>query len=160
MIEIYEKKYDILKTEWSFTQDSIRNLDDIVFKIRGWAITLTSGALGYAYVNKDPDLCIYMSLPILMFWIMDGLFKSFQRKFIKRDREIRSYLRSENFVNDFKKKDITLIQITASFSARPSNSGWTINGFKNQLKAMFLRNVVFSYLPIVLFQSATYLLLI
>ncbi len=158
--DFFELNLEVLRTEWSYTQDSIRSLDDITFKIRGWAITLSSAGLAFAYVNKDQALCLYLMLPVAIFWIVDGLFKSFQRKFIFRDREIRNYFDSITFKDDYEKRELSGISLAKAFAPPNSRYGWTWTGFGRHLKAMMLRNVVFSYAPIIFLQLLTYLLVI
>lgn len=159
MSDFYEKQYGVLMSEWTFTQDSIRGHDDIIFKIRGWAITLSSAALGYAYAEGDADLCLYIMLPTGLIWLIDGMFKSFQRSFIARDREIRTYLKSDDFKKDFDERSIQGIDLSRPYPTRTGELGWKWGGIKGQFTTMFLRNVVLSYLPILALQLGTYFLL-
>ncbi|MEM7241802.1 MAG: hypothetical protein AAF429_06425 [Pseudomonadota bacterium] len=155
-IDFYELSLNILRSEWGYVQESIRALDETIFKIRGWAITLCSAGVAYAYVNNDAALCLYMTLPVSVFWIVDGLFKSFQTKFIERDREIRTYFASETFKKDFEKHEISQISITKAFTEKRSKMGWSWIAVKRHRSAMFLRNVVLSYVPIFILQLCTY----
>lgn len=157
MSEIYEKQYQTLMADWSYTKTSIRGLDEIIFKIRGWAITLTSGALGYAYINKDSNLCLYIGLPILLIWVMDGLYKSFQRRFIERDNNIRDYFNSGQFVEDLEAKKISSIQLSQVWNTNKAD--WFNEAMRNHVKAMLLRNVALTYIPLIIFQAITFIII-
>ena len=156
--DFFDLSLDILRSEWSYTQDSIRALDDTVFRIRGWAVTLSSAGLAYAYVDKDAYLCLYLIMPVGIFWSIDGLFKSFQGKFIERDREIRIYFASSNFKQDFEKRELSGITVTKTF-AKTRREGWTLDSLMRQVSAMMLRNVFFSYTPIILVELLTFWLI-
>lgn len=156
---LFETQLDILKTDWSFVQDSIRGLDDIIFKIRGWAVTLSAAGLGYAYVHGDEALCLYMMMPVLVFWVLDGLFKSFQRQFIARDREIRNYLASTSFNEDFENQKISKIPISVAYEKSSGTWRPKMSRVRRHLKAMLLRNVLVSYLAIIVMQFGTFLIL-
>lgn len=78
-------------------QNSIRGYDSIVFTIKGWAITVFSGIILFAFDKQKPLLYLFCVGTILSFWLIDSYFKSTQNILIKRYRDIESFLRSTEF---------------------------------------------------------------
>lgn len=56
-----------------------------------------SAFLGAAVALHRPDVMLLAAMPAILFWLIDALHKSFQRRFIMRGREIEGYLSSGEF---------------------------------------------------------------
>lgn len=85
---------ELLRDEINKIQGTIAAYDDLSFKIKGWALTLWLGTLGYAIDQRSP-LLILVSVPVLMaFWFLDANFKSYQQRSIAR----MGYI--ERFINE------------------------------------------------------------
>lgn len=62
----------------------ISRFDNLSFQIKGWSITAWSALVAFGAKEKAP-IIILASIPaILTFWIMDAVFKSYQRRHIVR----------------------------------------------------------------------------
>src|SRR2546425_816563 len=139
----FETKYEILMKEWDYTQSHIGRFDTIIFQVRSWAITALTGLIAVSASQGKPRLMLLAMLVTGLFWINDGLQKSFQRRFILRSREIENYLSSIKFIDDFRKKSITGINVPQS--ALQFGVGSVSERFATVIEAAFLRNVLFIY---------------
>jgi hypothetical protein len=99
---IFEYRLDVLLKEWEFAQAQIGQFDTIAMSIRGWAVSLFSAMLAASITLKNPDLLCWAPVPIILFWLLDALFKSFQERVIERSHKIEAYLRSQRFAEDAK----------------------------------------------------------
>lgn len=145
---LFDRKYDILMKEWGFIQDKVIKYDAIVFSIRGWAVSVWTACLIFAAKDDEPLIMLLCVIPLLVFWLVDSLNKSFQRKFIKRVNEIEEYLSSAQFENDFLKQEFTGItgpNLRKLFAKRGDGTR-----IKEVLAAANLRNVKYVYLSLVL----------
>jgi hypothetical protein len=99
-------KIEILVKEWDAIQGAIGRFDTLAFNIKGWAISLFTAVLVVSATQRVPELMILAILPLMMFWLIDALYKSFQRRYIIRGTEIETYLSSESFVKDIELRSI------------------------------------------------------
>jgi len=97
---LFEYKLDVLLNEWRLVQAQISQFDTVALSIRGWAVTVFGGILAVSASIKQAGLVPFAALPIMLFWLIDALFKSFQSRVIGRSEEIESYLRSDEFRKD------------------------------------------------------------
>jgi len=97
---IFEYRLEVLLKEWDFAQGQIGQFDSIAMTIRGWAVSVFSAMLAAAIALHNADLCLWTMMPIILFWLLDALFKSFQELVIDRSRKIEDYLRSKEFAAD------------------------------------------------------------
>lgn len=157
MTDFFEKKYQVLMKEWQISSDSIGRLDNIVFTIRGWAITVSTGSIAYSYTTKDPFACVLVVLPIMVLWLLDSLFKAFQNHFISRNREIEAYLSSPRFQQDFETRNPPDIAIPA-MAAKFDNGNILDRGVR-VLRCAFLRNVMGVYVSLVILALMSFLII-
>ncbi|MEJ6399152.1 hypothetical protein [Yoonia sp. 208BN28-4] len=154
--DFFDLKYSILLEEWKACGSNIGRLDGIVFTIRGWAITTTTAAIAYAYTKADPEVCMLVLIPLLLLWIIDAMFKTFQRVFIVRSKEIEQYLVSDQFKVDFDGRSPSFV--TPVLSSRFGQG--SIGGRLGELFAQaFLRNVVATYVSLIIFSLCSYVVI-
>ncbi|MBE7635178.1 hypothetical protein F7642_12680 [Tenacibaculum finnmarkense genomovar ulcerans] len=65
-----------------FIQGVINRHNSNSFKIKGWAITITSAIFALTGTIKEPYLCFIAIGPIMMFWILDSMFLANERCFV------------------------------------------------------------------------------
>jgi hypothetical protein len=97
MKDEFEYKYEILIKEVDNLQSGVRNYDTLLFRIKGWAITVFLGAMFFAAKENEPTYAFLGAISIIFFWIFDAINKSFQRGFIIRANKIEHFLRSKEF---------------------------------------------------------------
>ncbi|HEY4942411.1 MAG TPA: hypothetical protein VII56_13370 [Rhizomicrobium sp.] len=116
---IFEYRQEVLLKEWEFAQNQISQFDTIALGIRGWAITVFGGMLAVSATATKPWLIPYAAIPIVLFWLIDALFKSFQHRVIRRSLDIEAYLRSSGFSEDAARQttfDFETPKLASSFS--------------------------------------------
>ena len=81
-------KVQLLMVELQAIQGGIQSMDSIMFKIKGWCITVAAAAIGLAINSNRPSLILVGIGITLAFWFVDAYFKAIQRVYIRRDIEI------------------------------------------------------------------------
>lgn len=146
---LFSLQLETLRMEWKTVQDGIGRIDGLVFLLRGWAISFCSAVIGFAYVSSDPLPPRLAVIPLICLWLLDALFKSFQRVYISRSGEIEAYLSSPVFVEDWQGGRMTFF-VSPAISSR-FGRGTLLERVGEVLRHAFLRNVLFAYLPMTLF---------
>ncbi|MBJ3764254.1 hypothetical protein ILP92_16010 [Maribius pontilimi] len=174
---VFETQKQILLKDWDHGKIAIRDLDASIFKIRGWSITVFGGVLAASVALKFPSVALLSILSSLLFWALDGQYKSFQQRFILRDVEICNYLNSKEFLRAQKSGEIDSIPISLPFYELPRRSeedgfklskkfsvllGWTHLEEKevtDQIVAMKLQNVSTLYISLIALSFLAFLII-
>ena len=146
-ITFFQTKYDILLKEWEYLENKILKFDSIVFSIRGWAVSVYSACLIFAAKDNEPAIMILCIIPLLVFWATDALQKAFQRKFITRKQTIEDYLNSKKFEDDFTNLNWSF---TTPLIGESIGNGTFSKRLSELLKAAKLRNVLFTYISLII----------
>ena len=154
---LFAARLDILKTEWGFLQDKIIKYDGIVFSIRGWAVSVWTACLIFAAKDNEPTIMLLCTIPLAIFWLVDSLNKSIQRKFIHRVNEIEKYLSSTNFEEDYAKQELLGIVAPTLRTSFENRSAMT--QLKELAEAANLRNVKYVYWSLILSSLASFIYL-
>jgi hypothetical protein len=89
----FQFRADVIKHEMDAVQEGIRTYGKVQFTIKGWAITVFTGVLAFALENDKPMLFPLCVIAVVLFWILDSIFKSIQTVYIKRATTIEMDLR-------------------------------------------------------------------
>jgi hypothetical protein len=100
MTDEFSFKFELLKREMDAVQSGIRTYGQVQFTIKGWAITLFSGFIFFAAKEKQPIFLGLCALAVILFWILDVVFKSIQKVYIDRAVEIETWLHGVKFASD------------------------------------------------------------
>jgi hypothetical protein len=73
---------DINEKHLEFIQGVINRHNSNSFRIKGWAITITSAIFALTGTIKEPYLCFIALGPIIMFWVLDSMFLANERCFV------------------------------------------------------------------------------
>jgi hypothetical protein len=85
-------KLELLRDEIAEVQAKIAMYDDLAFKIKGWALTLWIGILGFAIGQESPFVTL-VSIPVLIvFWFLEAYFKSYQQRSMARMGYIERFI--------------------------------------------------------------------
>ncbi len=96
-----EAKLDIIKHELDRVQSSIDKYDETNFKIRGWEVTIWSALMVvYFQSGKHTVLAVALLMPFV-FFVLDGMYKSFREGYKSRRNDIIEYLSSEKFEREY-----------------------------------------------------------
>lgn len=103
-VDLFEAQLAIIMKEWDYCQAHISRFDTIIFGIRGWAVSAFTAILAVSVTQKLPVLMLFATIPIVLFWIIDAVNRTFQRRFLVRGRTIEVYLNSQDFQSDFQER--------------------------------------------------------
>lgn len=94
-------KLETVRQELRFVQSSIDKYDDMIFKIRGWEVTIWTAVMVVLFQSgKHQVLAISMVIP-LIFWVLDAMYHSFRMSYRDRRTAINDYLASARFEREF-----------------------------------------------------------
>jgi hypothetical protein len=93
-------KLDLLKQEMTSVQENMRAYGQIQFQVKGWAITVVTGGILFALDKNNDKLWMPLILVVLLFWILDALFKSIQHVYIDRATEIECFLQKQDIFSN------------------------------------------------------------
>lgn len=90
-----DSSLDLLQKEYQILHSSINNLDARVFQVKGWSITVFSAISILAISDKtSPEVLIIGIVSGSFFWLIDALYKSFQKILISRSLDIERQVNS------------------------------------------------------------------
>lgn len=97
MSDEFECQFDLLKQEMTTLQDGVKTYDGILFTIRGWVITIFSAFIFFAADKQKPIFLAFCAIAVLLFWLLDSIYKSIQKVYIHRYNDIERFLQSPDF---------------------------------------------------------------
>lgn len=156
--DIFDYKIETVFKEWDFIQSHIGRFDTLAFNVKGWSISVFAALLAISVSQKIPSLILLAIIPIILLWIVDALFKSFQRRYILRGREIEKYLASESFITDVSNRSGG--QISGPGLSRLFYQVKLDHKIKLLLESVVAANVMAIYVPMIGFCVMKYFFLI
>ncbi len=100
-----QNKLDLLKTEFSFTQQQMDKYDQLSMTIKAWAVTLWVASSGWALDSGKKEILLLGIVLVGTFWFFDGINKTFRTNYKKRRDEVARILR-DYCVNGKIEKDV------------------------------------------------------
>lgn len=97
-----ERDPAFLKSEYFHLQKTVETFDERALTIKGWSVTVSMFGIGAAYLQHVPYLLLLASISSLLFWIIEAIWKTFQRAFSLRLEEIERYLNDDAADSEFK----------------------------------------------------------
>ena len=88
-----DNKSGFLQEEYFYLQRTVESFDARALTIKGWSVTVSMVGIGAAYIQSKPALLLLSASSALLFWIIESLWKSFQRAFTMRLEEIETLLK-------------------------------------------------------------------
>ncbi len=137
-----QEKDQLLKDEYLHIQNIIEAFDGRVLTIKAWSITFSMTAIGVAYVGQLWVVLVVSALSSLTFWLLEGIWKTFQYAHYDRSGKIEKYFAGEN-------PNIVPMQIGKSWSLN-----WRKGGLPRLIRIMFWYHVMLPHL-IVFFMACT-----
>jgi len=114
MVLMREERFEILKTEMALLQTRFDKFDDLIFRMRGWLVTIVATLLGGAIGLKRVQLAtLATGIPIL-FYFLESFWRQEWFKYVVRYRHIRDALHNGESLEDF-----TLYDLTDKYGNRP-----------------------------------------
>ena len=93
--ELFDFQKSLLSDEIALLHSQISHFDALSFQIKGWAITVWSALIAFGAKEHNPAVTFASFPAILSFWILDGLFKQYQRRNRYRKALIEDFFASE-----------------------------------------------------------------
>jgi len=93
----FQYRFELLKQEIEILQARIGSYDTILLTIRGWTITIFSAFIFFSAQAKQPIYLIFCALSVMLFWLVEAIFRRYQRSFIYRYTQIEQFLQSQEF---------------------------------------------------------------
>jgi len=129
-------KIQLLKEEYLHLQNIIERFNGRVITIKSWSISFSLTALGSAFVSHSSLVLLIASLSSLLFWIIEGYWKTFQYAYYDRIGKIEKFFEKGT-------KEIVPLQIGASWYKR-----WKSGGLKRLVKILFWPHVALPHVII------------
>lgn len=98
---------EFLRQEYFHLQESIESFDEKALTIKAWSVTLSMAGIGAAFTAQMPLLLLLSSGASLLFWIIEGSWKTFQQANYYRVRKIEDFMQGEIPPGEFRLPDIT-----------------------------------------------------
>ena len=121
---------DLLQKEYFHLQSVIENFDSKSLTIKAWSVSVAGAIAGSGMYLESKIVILFASIVSLMFWYIDGYWKTFQYANYRRLGHIESYLKTGA-------KQIIPLQITRSWNASHNQ-----NRQKRFIKIMLWPHVV------------------
>ncbi len=139
-----EEKISIAKAEFELCQRQMDKYDGSLDRVKSWAVTLWVAAMGWSFQTKNREIVLLVLVAVVMFWILDGLSKSFRQDYkARRDAvasALREYFNKGKFPEDF------------SSPVLPSHE----NRLGETLRSMFLFHTAFIYAILIIVSLVVY----
>lgn len=85
----------LLEREYFHIQKALDSFDSKSLMIKAWSVSLSMAGIGVAYMETAPVLLLLSGASALLFWVIEGLWKTFQYAYYARIFEIEGYLSGE-----------------------------------------------------------------
>lgn len=125
---------DLLAQEYLHLQSVIEDFDAKALTIKAWSVTFSLAAIGAAYSVKTPALLTVASFSALLFWLLEGYWKTFQYAHYQRSGEIEKHFCGKAALS-------APMQIGTSWYEK-----WKAGGNKRLVRVMFWPHVALPHL--------------
>ncbi len=127
---------DLLAQEYLHLQSVIEGFDTKALTIKAWSVTFSLTALGAAYAAKAPAILAVSSFSALLFWLLEGYWKTFQYAYYKRNGELEKHFEGTETLS-------TSMQIGTVWY-----KNWKAGGNKRLIRIMFWSHVALPHLAV------------
>ena len=90
-----EVKRELFEKEYFHIQEVIEAFDGRTLTIKAWSITASLAGLSVAFIKHVPSVLLLSALSSVMFWLLEGMWKTFQFAYYDRSGEIEAYFSGE-----------------------------------------------------------------
>lgn len=90
-----EVKADLLKEEYLFLEKLYEDTDGKAHTIKGWSITVAIAAIGTGILNTNKIAFLLGIVSSVVFWLLEGYWRSFTHYYAKRIQQIEEAFRKE-----------------------------------------------------------------
>jgi hypothetical protein len=111
-------KDELLKDEYLHLQSVIESFDGRMLTIKAWSVSFSLAAFGGAFATGAAEVLLIASLSAAMFWLIEGLWKTFQYAHYKRAVVIETY-----FAEQGQAAEVPPMQIGSSWQVQWKRGG-------------------------------------
>ncbi|EQA46249.1 hypothetical protein LEP1GSC050_0155 [Leptospira broomii serovar Hurstbridge str. 5399] len=136
--KVDKREEELISQEYFHLHKTVEAFDSRGLTIKAWSVTLSMAGIGTAILESSYSILLLSAGSAFLFWIIEGLWKSFQYAYYLRIRMIEAYFSGEN-------KSLTPFQISTSWS-----NSWRAGGWKRLLWILTWPHIFLPHLAIVL----------
>ncbi|GGD62801.1 hypothetical protein [Lacimicrobium alkaliphilum] len=136
----------LLAEEYLHLQSVIEEFDSKALTIKAWSVTFSLAALGAAYAAKASSILLVASASALLFWLLEGYWKTFQYAYYQHAGELEAHFAGE-------KDQAVAMQIGRTWYKR-----WKAGGGRLLIRIMFWPHVALPHLAATIFGLLLYAL--
>jgi hypothetical protein len=92
-----DEKVPLLKDEYLLLLRFYEDFDARLMIIKGWSFTIGLAAIGFGFQYSKRELWLFASGAALIFWLLEGTWKTFQYSYAPRIAEIEQAFRTGDF---------------------------------------------------------------
>lgn len=140
-----DRNIDLLEKEYFHLQGVIERFDTKSLTIKAWSVSLAGAIAGASAFTDNKEVLLFASLVSLMFWFVDGYWKTFQYANYERTYEIEKFLRGDL-------KTLTSLQISDSW-----HKSFKRGGTKRLIKLLTMPHVILPHGAMFVLLLVTYL---
>jgi hypothetical protein len=155
MKDAFDYQVELLWKEIDLLQQSIRTYYTMLMTIKSWAITVFSAFVIFAVKEKQPQNLLLCALAVLLFWVLDALFKSFQRAFIIRYNKVEHVLRKD-LPTAVEKRSFKNLLVIPDIRGRLSFSSEERRDKTTPLKGALYPHTSLLYVAMIVFDAVLY----
>ncbi|EPG72602.1 hypothetical protein LEP1GSC058_0890 [Leptospira fainei serovar Hurstbridge str. BUT 6] len=116
-VKVDKREEGLILQEYLHLHKTVEAFDSRGLTIKAWSVTLSMAGIGTAILDSTYSILLLSAGSAFLFWIIEGLWKSFQYAYYLRIRMIEGYFSGEN-------KTLTPFQISTSWSTSWRAGGW------------------------------------
>jgi len=131
-----EQLRSALQAEYLHLQKVLEDFDGRALTIKAWSVSFSLVALGGAFASHSAPVLLVSCISAMLFWVIEGSWKTFQYAHYARSGEIEEYFRGERQV-DF------AFQIGTSWS-----KAWHTGGFPRLKKVLLWPHVAMPHVVV------------
>lgn len=135
-----------LQAEYLHTQRVIEDFDARALTIKTWSVSFSLGAFGAAFSTKADVIFLVSAASALLFWFIEGSWKTFQTAYYARSELIEAHFRGEARIP-------SPFQISTSWQA-----SWRAGGLAKLWRVMWWPHVAAPHVAIAALGLTLYLL--
>ncbi len=92
--KLFEYQQAMLTQEIEYIRGQISAYDTLSFQIKGWSVTIWAAIIAFGS-SQQVSVVVLASVPVVLtFWMLDALFKQYQRRMLSRMSVIEAFLDS------------------------------------------------------------------
>ena len=105
----FETDIELLEKEYFHLHSEIESFDSKSLTVKAWSVSLASAIAGSSAFVDNKLTILFAAIVSVMFWVIDGAWKTFQDANYLRINEIENYMRGDI-------KEIVNLQISVSWN--------------------------------------------